>query len=446
VQWFSAIKMDGKAVKSCKNCVKTDPQQLFPAIPAAPDPPLHGYGLTNTVARLYLLKIEFKYQNMDYANHWQERTYCIACGSSSLELVFEVPAFPIFNACTSAPKAQDIQADMIFDICKTCGCVQLRHLAPLSIVYGEAHSDGPGDLWANHYAQFASFISQRAEGLALEVGGGKGRVAQLCIANGHFDEWLILEPSVQSRTFGDKRIQLAEGWLDENLDLGKKFDLIVFSHSLEHMYNPIEALRAIYANLKHNGKLIVSFPDLKYYIKNGIFTSINFEHTFYADSHFLEYLAFKAGFKLVSSQFYCDHSIFYHFEPAEDFVDDTVTFPSQYIENKSLLEDYGSLIKNDVDSILGKLQYCKGPIYISPANVLSQMLLFNGIDESLLAGVVDNSTKRIGKRLYGTSLMTFHPEILRGQHSPSIIIRAGGYTPEIKKQIVNEINSNASFL
>lgn len=77
--------------------------------------------------------------------------------------------------------------------------------------------------------------------------------------------------------------------------------------------------------------------------------------------------------------------------------------------------------------------------------MFSQTLLNFGIDENLIVSILDNDTKKQGKRLYGTDLTIQSPEVLRDIDSPTVILRAGVYTEEIKDQILN-INSTTRFV
>ena len=84
-------------------------------------------------------------------------------------------------------------------------------------------------------------------------------------------------------------------------------------------------------------------------------------------------------------------------------------------------------------------------VYLFGAHVFSQTLLNFGIDENSIVSILDNDTKKQGKRLYGTNLTIQSPEVLRDVDSPTVILRAGVYTEEIKDQILN-INSTTRFV
>jgi len=59
---------------------------------------------------------------------------------------------------------------------------------------------------------------------------------------------------------------------------------------------------------------------------------------------------------------------------------------------------------------------------------------------------LDNSPIKIGKRLYGTNLKVNSPKILSKSSNPMVILKAGVYNDEIKKDIIENINPNTSFI
>jgi hypothetical protein len=63
------------------------------------------------------------------------------------------------------------------------------------------------------------------------------------------------------------------------------------------------------------------------------------------------------------------------------------------------------------------------------------MILFNGLNEKNVLGILDNDFKKNNNYLYGTKYKVFSPAILKNFLSPTVILRAGPYNAEIKRQI-----------
>jgi hypothetical protein len=96
-----------------------------------------------------------------------------------------------------------------------------------------------------------------------------------------------------------------------------------------------------------------------------------------------------------------------------------------YLEfNTKIINNYNKQIKS-----------FNGKVFLFGAHVFSQYLLNQGIDKTKIEGILDNSKIKQGKRLYGSSLIIFSPEILKDKKNVAVILRAGVYQDEIRKQI-----------
>ena len=84
-------------------------------------------------------------------------------------------------------------------------------------------------------------------------------------------------------------------------------------------------------------------------------------------------------------------------------------------------------------------------IYLFGAHVFAQYLIEFGLDTSRVIYLLDNDINKQGKRLYGTNMIVKSPKILKGVTKPLVILKAGIYDEEIKKDIVKNINSRTVF-
>ena len=84
-------------------------------------------------------------------------------------------------------------------------------------------------------------------------------------------------------------------------------------------------------------------------------------------------------------------------------------------------------------------------VFLFGAHIFSQILIFNDLDLRNIQGVIDNDKEKQGYYLYGTALKVYEPIILFKLRSPIIILRAGQYNSEIKKQL-NRINNNIKYI
>ena len=85
-------------------------------------------------------------------------------------------------------------------------------------------------------------------------------------------------------------------------------------------------------------------------------------------------------------------------------------------------------------------------IYLFGAHVFAQYLIEFGLDTSRIVCLLDNDINKQGKRLYGTNMMVKSPKVLTDIKNPIIILKAGVYDDEIKRDILENINKDVKFL
>lgn len=85
-------------------------------------------------------------------------------------------------------------------------------------------------------------------------------------------------------------------------------------------------------------------------------------------------------------------------------------------------------------------------VYMFGAHAMSQYLIAFGLDVGRVAAVLDNDPRKQGLRLYGTALTVRAPAVLKQVHAPLVILRAGVFAEEIKRDILDNINPGCVFL
>lgn len=368
-----------------------------------------------------------------------DRTKSIVTGGN-LEIIHTLKNFPVFFGCTDSPKEKDLVFDMIWGIDPECGSIQLTKLVPLEVLYKEQHVDGTGATWNKYYEDFAKFIKDEKPKKVLEIGGGSGQLAQNVTKIKSEIKWTVIEPNPIIKE--TNQIKVISGFFNSSLKLEDSIDSVVLSQVLEHVYDPREFIINIANFLPVNGKVILAYPQLTSWLRNKYTNALNFEHTLLIDD-FLESLFVEQGFVLNKKDLYNDHSTFFIFEKKKKKKLNT-KIPNKYDEYKSLYLNFVTYHKELVRELNSKIKNAKEPTYLFGAHIFATYLFSFGLDVNL-AGILDNSKLKQNRRFYGTDFVVSSPSILGGMKDVNVILKAGLYNDEIKKDILENINPKVTF-
>ncbi len=341
---------------------------------------------------------------------------------------------PIFMGTTN----QNINADKFMDqnwaIGKS-GIVQLTERVDLMDLYKEGHNSGLiGSVWKEHHEAFAKFACKNKFSKVLELGGGHGVLSKNVnkILPSNSQDWTIIEPS--NKAHYSKHIKKINSLFDQKTNTGEKYDIILHSHLFEHLYQPLDILKNISKHLVENGIMCFAIPNMQSMLKTGVVSSINFEHTIYLPENLVEGLLKASGFKVIDKTYFkSNHSIFYSCLNTGNFKDFTY---DSYDKNFSDVQSFFYLKEKEILELNKKIDKINRPIFIFGAHIFSQFLICNGLNTTKVAGILDNDHEKQNKRLYGTSLNVFSPEVIK-EKEVFVILRAGAYESEIKRQLKN---------
>lgn len=372
-----------------------------------------------------------------------ERTFDVVTGDANMEDLHTMLDFPVFMGCVDHSEDQDICSELTWQISRTSGFLQLKKLIPLDILYQAQHAGAVGGIWMEHHQRFATFLNNTSPSSVLELGGAHGI---LSIKYRQFKDipWTIIEPNPAPTEGCQARFK--KGFFDENFKYSEEFDTIVHSHVFEHIYKPDDFMKHLSSFMKTGQKLVFSLPNMQVMLERKYTNCINFEHTVFLTEPYVEYLLAKHGFRLASKEYFMyDHSIFY--SAVRDSEVKPVALPQDlYEKNKKIYMDYVSYHKTLIADLNQKISQTTQPIYLFGAHIFSQYLLEMGLNTSKIVGLLDNDPKKQGLRLYGTKLSVSSPKVLADVESPVVILKAGVYNDEVKKDILENINKSSRFL
>ena len=373
-----------------------------------------------------------------------DRNKDVVFGYKDLEDLYTFKNFPVFMGCVEQPPSEDILSDMSWKISKQSGMIQLNPLLPLDVVYKAEHGSGTiGKVWDEHHTSFAEFIYKFKPKSILEIGGLHGILAEKYLKLDNNANWTMVEPN--PTVDSNLPIKVIKGFFDDKFKSDNKFEAIIHSHVLEHVYNPDEFMNHKSSFMNDGDLLIFTLPNIQVMLENNYTNCINFEHTIYFTEPYIEYFLNKNNFEIIEKQYFKkDHSIFYCAKKINKVI--TSLPDGLYEKNKTTFQTYINNHLEDVNKINKIINNTNLPVYLFGAHVFSQYLISFGLNTSKITCLLDNDTKKENKRLYGTSLISKNPKILKDISKALVILRAGIYNDEIKKDILENINPNIIFI
>jgi hypothetical protein len=334
--------------------------------------------------------------------------------------------------------SDDIYSDMIWVICKSCGCVQLKNLIDLSILYHRGHNSAYGKTWKKHHSDFSEFVKKYCGKSVLEIGGGNLKLAEL-VTN---DDLKFTVYDTNCGKSDNQNIITKKEFFDyNNYDVDYDIDTIIHSHVLEHLYDPKEYMKIFSGMLKEGQRLIMSVPLLDEMVKNKFTNSINFEHTYMISKQLLYFLINKTGFKVLDVKKFNSYNIFIACEKVNDTHE--INLKNEYERNLNIFNEFIGFHESFVE----KINDMDGSdFYIFGGHIFTQYLFEFGLDHKKFICVLDNDPNKIGRRLYGTNLTVHSPKILSDVKKPKVVLRAAQFSEEIKSDILININNKTYFI
>lgn len=363
------------------------------------------------------------------------KSRCEVC-HSKLEDLFTFKDFPVYVGVADVNE-EILKNDLIFNICSSCGTIQLKELMPYETLYSKPHHFSIGKSWKEHNDSFTNFVAwnTKDDKTFYEIGGENLALAKPLTEIRTFKDYVIKDVRC---SFDTKKYRFVKN------DPKNKFDYIALAHTLEHIYMPLDFLIRIKRHLKKKGKIFIAGPLLQKQLEDKLNNHLSFEHTFLTSEKIYSYLFQKAGLSIESIHYHGKYNIFYCLKHAkkDHYIEKHNFFFGEYEKNKKLFQQWESKLRQSAS--ISKT-FKEDPFYIFGAHITTQLLLKSGLDETKVISILDNEKTKWNKKLYGFNIRVESPDVLKGRLFPDILLNTGQYDEEVKKQIL-EINNTARFL
>lgn len=371
------------------------------------------------------------------------RTNSILTSKNNLETLDIIKKFPVSMSTVPMEYDNFKYMDMIYTICKDTGIIQIKNYPTLEDMYPFQHNFSYGSLWENLFIKFTeiitSYLKDKHKLKIIEIGGSECKLAnKLLEKNKNIDSYNIFEKNCKRKNLNSK-IKVIDEYFSKNSKILNKPDLIIHSHLLEHIWDPVEFIKTIKENLNNNSYHFFIVPNIMQLFSKKFTNSLNFEHNFFIIEDYVDIILNNNGFTILNKEYYLDHSIMY-FTILKNNNIIYKSFPNLYQQNKKLVIDFFDYHKKLVKDINSKTKNFEGEIYLFGAHIFSQYLICFGLDISKVKCILDNCDNKNKTRMYGTNFIVEFPSIISNKNNVGVILKVANYQETIKKQL-KDINS-----
>ncbi|TXJ11636.1 class I SAM-dependent methyltransferase [Brachyspira aalborgi] len=272
----------------------------------------------------------------------------------------------------------------------------------------------------------------------LEIGCGKGGLLMNLKKRGFNNLCGLDVSSFQKNILIENNIDYISSSFFDMHKINKKFDCIISSEVIEHIYDLKSLVNNIYNILNDNGIIYIDVPNSSEYSSHFIkpFHYFDIEHINHFDINSISNLFIK--FEMLNNGWY-----------SEQIIDDK-RYPTLYsifrksINNKQINKDYSNIknINEYINISKEKENYKIGTYFLWGFGAYLRRLLlddryFNGIN---IAGIIDKNKSLSGlkiKNYKNEELEIFTPEILENYKDANIIITSSLFSEQIRNDLLN---------
>ncbi|TXJ14876.1 methyltransferase domain-containing protein [Brachyspira aalborgi] len=272
----------------------------------------------------------------------------------------------------------------------------------------------------------------------LEIGCGKGGLLMNLKKRGFNNLCGLDVSSFEKNILIESNIDYISSSFFDMHKIDKKFDCIISSEVIEHIYDLKSLVNNIYNILNDNGIIYIDVPNSSEYSSHFIkpFHYFDIEHINHFDINSISNLFIK--FEMLNNGWY-----------SEQIIDDK-RYPTLYsifrksINNKQINKDYSNIknINEYINISKEKENYKIGTYFLWGFGAYLRRLLlddryFNGIN---IAGIIDKNKSLSGlkiKNYKNEELEIFTPEILENYKDANIIITSSLFSEQIRNDLLN---------
>jgi predicted SAM-dependent methyltransferase len=186
-------------------------------------------------------------------------------------------------------------------ICDNCGHISNNSPSRFDTSYSDQRyvvKKSASNTMSVNLKNITEFITPSSDGFnILEIGSGGGEVASWFAARGAIVD--TIDPAVTG--YEQPEITHYQTAFDHTFIPGKKYDLIIARHIIEHTEDPAQFLKLCYSMLNESGKIYLEVPDLSNTLETFRLVDFFNDHIQYFTKHSLRILAYNNGFQEIKT-------------------------------------------------------------------------------------------------------------------------------------------------
>lgn len=376
---------------------------------------------------------------------------CLSSETGLLKVIKDQPALCNVLSITRQDALNAPRGDISLTLCRSCGHAFNSSYDESIIRYTEDYEN------SLHFScVFQGYARELARGLVEKYSLHGGHILEIGCGKGDFLR-MICEAGKSTGTGFDSSYQGNRDAVKDGIEFvkdacgssysGRKGDLVVTRHVLEHVPSPRDFCVLLREAVQEGGNLFIEVPDSAPILKGGGIWDIIYEHYSYFSESSLRRLLEESGlfvreiYKTFNGQFLCaEASISSGREKALRPADE-----SMRLSGEDLFSDIYCAIAGRWKKILGSLREKggTGALWGAGSKGVSFLNVLGAREE--IKYVIDINPYKEGKFIPGSGHMITGPASIKSHPPDFVIIMNGAYSGEIARAL-HEMNVKAEIL
>ena len=371
---------------------------------------------------------------------------CKICSSKKLHRVIELEKFPLTGIFYKKKKNFKFKSnyDQSLNLCKSCGHLQLQNFIDPKILYNNVYANRTSqshlsDNAMNFFLNFFNRIIKKKNLNILEIGSNDLKFAKNLAYK--CKNFYAFDPIwIGKKKYQEKKIKVFGNYI-ENFSIKKNIeeplDVIISTHNLEHINNPVKVLQNLTNFLKSDGYIFIEVPDANLMLKNLRFDQIFHQHYHYFGLNSLQNIAKKINCEIIGKKInhkYWGGSLLIVMKKKTNL--DKKPLKNNYKQTNNVISKNYLKFKKKYLDLNKKIKRVKENLYGYGAGQMTPSFAYHlGSDLSFLNFIIDDNPKRNNYKYFNLSPKIFFKNKQKINKNDVALITALDGTESISKKL-----------